>query len=276
MTGQSRELLLAPELLESVRIQDRLEHSKLSVSSDEPYRAILDGISEAEAKFHSENVCNDRVWMLEGDRLYEAARRLAGPWAQLKAELQGKWPNQGDPDRARIDRAVATLQSEVRTFSKPYQLLIAFAVENYLKGFIVGRRAILGTEIIRPNGHMAKDLLTHNLLELLNLTGQAEHFDDTEKLLLQVLSRVGTWEGRYPFALSPDGQKSKMEQGQRLIAGGYASVSILEPEQFDRLVAKIKRLAVEVTCEDCLNSAVTAALAPQTRNDEPTASEFEK
>ena len=201
---------------------------------------------------------------------------MAEPWAELKAQFQGKWPEHGDPERVRIDRAVATLEQEVRTFSKPYQLLIAFAVENYLKGFIIGRRAISGEEVVRPNGFITNDLKTHDLLTLLDLTGQASQFNDTERLLLQVLGRVGTWEGRYPFALNPDSQKSKMEQGERLIGGGYAAVSILDLEQFDRLVSKIKRLAVEVTCDDCLNAVVAASLAIRTHGAMPPAKELEQ
>lgn len=244
-------------------------------SKDTHYAAILDGIGEAEAQFHRDNIGNDRVWMLEGDRLYAAAKRIAAPWADLREQFRGKWPDHGDPERARIDKAVAILEKEVRTYSKPYQLLIAFAVENYLKGFIIGRRAISGEEVVRANGYIANDLKTHDLLALLQLTGQAGQFDDDERLLLQILGRVGTWEGRYPVALNPDGQKSKMEQGQRLIGGGYAAVSILDLEQFDRLVSKIKRLAVEVTCDDCLSEAVAASQAARTNVSTSAAKELD-
>ncbi|MFN8608839.1 MAG: hypothetical protein U0931_15000 [Vulcanimicrobiota bacterium] len=228
------------------------------------YLEVLDAIGEAEEQFHRDNLSNERVWFEEGDRLFAAATRLSARWKELRAKFSAPWPENFTPERKRIDDAIAETQHEIRTYLKPYQLLLAFAFENYLKGFIIGRRRILEQgEVARPDGRLANDLKEHNLLKLLDLTDQAEKFDDDEKLILQVLSRVAIWEGRYPFALAPRDQKSKMTSGERAIAGGSAALSLFAADKVDDLDRKLRKLINETLANDCLEAAVSSLRGEQ-------------
>ena len=100
----------------------------------------------------------------------------------------------------------------------PAALLYAFALENVLKGLMVGRNLVAPSPRKVP-----KDLRSHDVLALARRVG--ESLTPDEERVLQQLSHIGEWAGRYPVAASVD----RLQK-----AGGWSSdVSRIDRQQLD-------------------------------------------
>ena len=78
----------------------------------------------------------------------------------------------------------------------PAQLLYAYAIENVLKGLIVFKRPGLIQE-----HELHGELKTHDLNKLAEKAKVT--VEEDERLVLEALSQLSIWAGRYPIALEP-------------------------------------------------------------------------
>lgn len=79
----------------------------------------------------------------------------------------------------------------------PAQLLYAYAIENVLKGLMVANEATLIDE-----QKVKRDLKSHHLMTLAKVAGCAVYAQ--EEPVLEALSQLSVWAGRYPVALTRD------------------------------------------------------------------------
>jgi hypothetical protein len=85
-----------------------------------------------------------------------------------------------------------------------YRMLIAFAIENLMKGILIAQ----GVEPIK-DGELSPALSSHNLRRYADEVAAASAsyvvFDDHEKALLEELQSYSVWAGRYPTPRSAQG-----------------------------------------------------------------------
>lgn len=139
------------------------------------------------------------AWLLSAERLRDAAETIlrheaekdipyfrahADAVQQATAEAYSEGQNAG----------VAEIRAMAPNYP-PAQLLYAYAIENVLKGLIVANRPRL-IEERELNG----ELKSHDLLKLADKASFAVHVQ--EKPVLQALSKLSVWAGRYPVARS--------------------------------------------------------------------------
>src|SRR5262249_58181812 len=79
----------------------------------------------------------------------------------------------------------------------PAQLLYAYAIENVLKGLIVSKRPDLIQE-----RKLDDELKNHDLNELAE-KAEVTVDERDERPVLEALSKLSIWAGRYPVALEP-------------------------------------------------------------------------
>jgi hypothetical protein len=80
-----------------------------------------------------------------------------------------------------------------------YFMLLAYAVENLLKGAIIRERSWEYKEHFRRTLKFPKELQSHNLIRLARKAGLEFSFEQED--LLRRLTRSATWYGRYPVPL---------------------------------------------------------------------------
>jgi hypothetical protein len=137
-------------------------------------------------------------WLLSAQRLRDAADAI------LEHEVQFEIPYFQAYDHA-AKEALAIACSEGNDAGSceicaqapnypPAQVLYAYAIENVLKGLIVSNEPAL------MNGNnLSKALRSHDLIALANAANFQIHVQ--EKTVLEALSQLSVWAGRYPVAL---------------------------------------------------------------------------
>jgi hypothetical protein len=133
------------------------------------------------------------LWLHSAERLRDAAEAI------LKHELPAEGPyfqalKIAGEEAAGNDAGVADIKA-VQPNYPPAQLMYAYAIENVLKGLIVSKRPDLIQEDKLDQG-----LETHNLITLANKAEFAVHV--RERRVLEALSQLSIWAGRYPVALT--------------------------------------------------------------------------
>ncbi|MBA4159739.1 MAG: hypothetical protein H0X65_20025 [Gemmatimonadetes bacterium] len=81
-----------------------------------------------------------------------------------------------------------------------YFMLVAYAMENYLKAALVQRHARTWKPEVERSGKLPQALKNHDLVELAQQVGFT--LDLPEEDLLRRLERCSVWFGRYPIPLN--------------------------------------------------------------------------
>jgi hypothetical protein len=118
-------------------------------------------------------------------------------------------------------------------------MLMAFAIENLLKGLIVGKGTV---DAFNP-GRLFDELLTHNLAELHNL---AEPKATIAPHLLDALTYMAEWRARYPTPVWVDrfwpmDEEGKIRAGAGLWPGDYGDIFRYSDELDAGLTALISK-----------------------------------
>lgn len=86
-----------------------------------------------------------------------------------------------------------------------YFLLMGFAAENYLKGLLVAHHPnLIRQKAYKGKSHLLKELGGHNLVRVAT-KAKFEMSSEEKELLVRLTTNI-EWLGRYPFALTGDGQ----------------------------------------------------------------------
>jgi hypothetical protein len=118
-------------------------------------------------------------------------------------------------------------------------MLMAFAIENLLKGLIVGKGSV---DASNP-GELFQELFTHNLSDLHNL---AEPKATIERHFLDALTYMAEWRARYPTPvwidqLWPMDEEGKIRTGAGLWPGDYSDIFKYSDELEAELSALISK-----------------------------------
>jgi hypothetical protein len=151
------------------------------------------------------------AWRLTAESLVRAARILLPSIEErVRATLAGE-PLSGEPPS-----------------TGAYMLLIGLAAENLVKGILVARH-----DGPTSAGMLAKDLKSHQLLDLLNRAGV--RLDDDQSYLVQRLEVFVVWAGRYPVPGKLDDYLPRRHEtgGWGPLTGFYSS----DPARVDKLIA---------------------------------------
>jgi len=122
-------------------------------------------------------------------------------------------------------------------YQGPYFLLVAYAVENYLKAVIIKKKSSQIREDFRKKTQFPQELKCHNLVELAELAGFK--CDLEEEDLLRRLTRNAVWAGRYPLPLnfSHLDPQEKFSNGKQYLISRFHENDI---KRVKNLVEKIK------------------------------------
>ena len=154
-----------------------------------------------------------RSWLLVGRRLRSSAETI---FAQENPVAKRFF------DELRRVGEVSAKSGETYDFDEgefPYpnfdaaHMLVAFAMENLLKGLIVAKGVVTFFDQRIP-----RELASHNLL---SLHQKALPASTITPLILESLTYTSTWRGRYPFPKSIDGFWPMREDGS-FSAAGYS------------------------------------------------------
>jgi hypothetical protein len=137
------------------------------------------------------------AWLLSAERLRSAADAI------LEHELPAEIPY-FQAHKIAEEEAVAIAYSdgndvgvsEIKAIPPNYppaQLMYAYAIENVLKGLVVSKRP----DLIQEH-ELHGELATHNLIRLAEKAEFTVHV--RERPVLEALSRLSIWAGRYPVA----------------------------------------------------------------------------
>jgi hypothetical protein len=128
-----------------------------------------------------------------------AERLRDGAEVILKHEFRAEFPyfqalKIAEEEAAGNDAGVAEIKAIAPNYP-PAQLMYAYAIENVLKGLIVSKRPDLIQE-----RELDGELATHNLIKLAEKAEFTIHVQ--ERPVLEALSQLSIWAGRYPVARS--------------------------------------------------------------------------
>jgi hypothetical protein len=136
------------------------------------------------------------AWLRSAERLRDAAEVILKH--ELPAEIAYKIAKEEAITDAHGNDASSAYIKAIPPNYPPAQLLYAYAVENVLKGLIVLKRPDLIQE-----RKLDDELDNHDLNELAkkaDVTVDGQH----ERPVLEALSQLSIWAGRYPVALKLD------------------------------------------------------------------------
>jgi hypothetical protein len=139
------------------------------------------------------------AWLLSAERLRDAAEAI------LAHELPNEVPYfraYDDAERDALaeacspgnDIGVAEIKAAPPNYP-PAQLLYAYAIENLLKGLVVAN-----TPGLIQERQLSVELKTHDLIKLADKAQFQVHAHETP--ILEGLSKLSLWAGRYPVALT--------------------------------------------------------------------------
>lgn len=160
---------------------------------------------------------NYAVMLLNKRRWFETAHELISTAAILEPHVTRWWDSWLEFSR---DESKAPLK---HGYHGVYMVLIAYALENLCKGYIVDNLPRSVRENIRSKGVLPKELDSHDLVKLVERTGLVP--DPQEEELLRRLERACIWYGRYPVPrfyrdLGPKQFKDGKEYNIGWIGGG--------------------------------------------------------
>jgi hypothetical protein len=142
------------------------------------------------------------AWLFSAERLRDAAEailkhELAAEIPYFRAHAAAEQEAIADAYTEGNEAGVAQIAAMPPNYP-PAQLLYAFAIENVLKGLVVAKRPALIQE-----QELSGELATHDLVKLANKASFTVHVQ--ERPVLEALSRLSVWAGRYPVARKRDG-----------------------------------------------------------------------
>ncbi|MGO8977481.1 MAG: hypothetical protein ACLPTZ_21220 [Beijerinckiaceae bacterium] len=136
-------------------------------------------------------------WLLSAERLRDAAEVISEhelaneiPYFKAYAEAQQEAVAEAYSDGK--DAGVAEIKAVPPNYP-PAQLLYAYAIENVLKGLVIAN-----TPRLIEEQELNEGLKSHNLIKLAEKAGLTVHVE--ERLVLEALSQLSVWAGRYPVA----------------------------------------------------------------------------
>ena len=143
---------------------------------------------------YAKMMLDERLWRRAADDLFEAARavepRVQEFWNIVMADINARDPKDTEVRQVKMKRSL----------QPTYTMLVAFAVENLLKGAIICQnRDQFRAEVAEGGGCLPAIARGHDLFRL----AKTAHFPmkpDDEQVLRR-LSRNATWAGRYPVPL---------------------------------------------------------------------------
>lgn len=177
---------------------------------------------------------NPANWLLSAERLRDAAEAI------LKAEVVKEVPYFRAHDEATQEAlSIACTGSNKSGHAEikcdppnypPAQLLYAYAIENVLKGLIAAN----DPTVVDENKFSAR-LKGHDLIKLTADAGETVHVE--ERPILEALSDLSMWAGRYPVALRKEDYIGKENANAML---DYGSRNVIMRRFFDRVHAKLE------------------------------------
>jgi hypothetical protein len=140
---------------------------------------------------YTKDITNPRAWADRGYDLLEAARLLRPLvleyWEAFDAFTQGHKP----------------IQLPARNPHGIYFMLVAFALENFLKAHLVSIKAPAIETAVAHAPVLPKVLKDHDLVRLAGNVGL--RLSEADKALVIRLSKSAVWCGRYPLPVKPQG-----------------------------------------------------------------------
>lgn len=182
---------------------------------------------------YQEQVLIPYLWINQADELIAASKKL-------EPSIKKYWLT-----------AIKYFDSKKGTYSPPagftpkrllqsvYFMLVAYAIENYLKAILIAdSEATYRSDILRT-GNLPKELNEHNLITLAKKSKFV--FTDIELSLLSRLSRNSKWQGRYPVPAKADQLNSMASHnGKAIFTAFLAPVDI---SNLAKLVRRIKKFS---------------------------------
>ena len=194
----------------------------------------LDPSRISEAIQFSEQLSDPHLWVRKSDELLAAA-------SLVESEIQKQW-SEVELEDGRVVRT-----SGRTNVQGPYFLLVAYAVENSLKGVLVHRNRESLRNRLPPS--LPSYLTDHDLIKLAKRV-QFKASLQEEDLLIR-LSRNSVWAGRYPVPTGPDRTRAveQFSDGRVYLTAYFA------PSDVDRLRALLDRLRSFVLAEIAKSAA---------------------
>lgn len=124
----------------------------------------------------------------------KSARALIASAKQLEPKVIELWENY----RACLEDRNIQLKPDY--YQCPYFMLLAFAVENFLKAAIVHKNSIRFKRKFRQDNKFPEELKGHDLIKLAQSANVTFTFEEED--LLRRLTRHAIWAGRYPVPLN--------------------------------------------------------------------------
>lgn len=176
----------------------------------------------------SERLTDTRLWIEKADELVSAANLLEVEvlkyWSEIKVQNDRIV---GIPDRKNVQEA--------------YFLLIAYALENFLKAFLIhqNQKALKDWLLKKLPGYLKK----HNLVQLASEI--RFNIDVFEEEFLHRLSRFSIWAARYPVPIDSDA----LANVKKLSDGKAYFVAYYKPQDINTIHNIIDRLRKYVVTE---------------------------
>jgi hypothetical protein len=124
-----------------------------------------------------------------------------------------------------------------------HSMLIAFAIENFLKALIVKTQpARVSCELKNhKEGKGNPCIFTHDINKLIKVAGVAEFHDSRWAQLFTRLTHLAVWGARYPVSTAPDGLglPIKTSLGERCILTNLRYEE--DPKNLDRVINLLKK-----------------------------------
>jgi hypothetical protein len=177
---------------------------------------------------YSERLSDTRLWIEKADELISAANFLEAEvlkfWSEIKAE----------------NNQIVSIPNR-KCFQEAYLLLIAYALENFLKVLLIhqNQRTLRGWLL----QELPDYLWSHDLIKL--ASSAKFNINLSEEELFCRLSRYSIWKARYPIPTGPDAlaNMKKLSDGKAYFTDYY------KPQDIDTIHNIIDRLRKYVVTE---------------------------
>lgn len=163
------------------------------------------------------------AWLSSAEQLRDAAEALLEhelpkeiPYFKARDEAEQEALAEANSDGK--DAGSAEIRAEPPNYP-PAQLLYAYAIENVLKGLIIAKQPKFIDE-----QKLNRTVTSHDLIHLAAKAGFTIHVQ--EKPVLEALSKLLSWAGRYPVALDRDNHVRTPNAHQLL---GYGALHPVNP-----------------------------------------------
>jgi hypothetical protein len=164
----------------------------------EPESAMTVGLEEFEKQLFK-GAQRPAAWLRSAERLRDAAEVVLEhevlaeiPFFKAVADAEQRATAEAYSDGN--ESGVAEIEAIAPNYP-PAQLLYAYAIENLLKGLIIANQPSLIEE-----QELNNRLKSHNLIRLAGMANFSIHVQ--ERPVLEALSHLSLWAGRYPVSLT--------------------------------------------------------------------------